>query len=134
MSKKTITECLHTDRPYYSQGMCRACYQKFVVAVKPITACPHIDKPQFGKGMCQACYIFQHRNRQLATKCEHKGRPNYAEGMCKSCYYRSLIQSGRYDRLPADRKYEECRRKVVTKRQKKSVVGILQRLSISLQR
>jgi hypothetical protein len=68
--KRKITNCPHTDQPYFALGRCVKCYRKFrkepsqtvgitaaaKMKARKITACEHTDEAHYARGMCQNCY------------------------------------------------------------------------------
>lgn len=52
---KPITACQHTDRPHYSKGMCKACYN-YRGRQTMATACEHTDRIAYAFGFCSKCY------------------------------------------------------------------------------
>ena len=63
--KREITECPHTDRPYYAKGMCVNCYHR-QGRTKKAWNCPHTNKTHYSKGLCKYCYLANYyKNRTI---------------------------------------------------------------------
>ena len=62
--KLVISKCPHTDRPYYSKGMCVNCYGVYG-RTKQATQCPHPDRLMYAKGKCLSCYRFSQKMSKL---------------------------------------------------------------------
>lgn len=63
---KKITNCPHTNAPFYSKGMCRNCYHARG-RKKPATACEHSDKPNYALGLCKNCYLKKYHQARRKT-------------------------------------------------------------------
>lgn len=61
---KKVTQCAHTEKPYYSKGMCFNCYHS-VGRIKLASTCGHSDRKLYALGACKACYLENFRRRKL---------------------------------------------------------------------
>ncbi len=67
-SDRVITNCKHTDKPYYAKGMCFGCYHargRTMLA----TDCEHTDRPLYAFKICKNCYLSSyHKLRRQKNK------------------------------------------------------------------
>ena len=59
VSRRLITNCIHTDEPFYAKGLCQRCYHA-VAHGKLSTNCEHGDAPSYARGICKPCYLRQY--------------------------------------------------------------------------
>ena len=74
MSSKLVkknTRCPHTERPFYSKGMCKHCYH-LKGRSKPAYTCPHPTKPNYARGLCRHCYLTEYHKayKKKNSNCE----------------------------------------------------------------